>query len=119
MLLYLYHFFKLNVFKRIIATYEEITKTMITSKYSILTNIHRTFFTLEGKDILGIGLLHYGFVHAYIYPGYAYARALIGYMPKSQLAWHIVCISSTCTDNIRSFKVVDQIIFPQHCNNSS
>lgn len=51
MLLYLYHFFKLNVFKRIIATYEEITKTMITSKYSILTNIHRTFFTLEGKDI--------------------------------------------------------------------
>lgn len=49
-LLYPYHFFKLNIFKRIIVTYEEIT-TMIISKYSILINIHQIFFTLEGKDI--------------------------------------------------------------------
>ena len=41
-------------------------------------------------------------------------------MPKSQLAWHMVSVSSTCIDNIRrSFKVVDQITFPEHCNNSS
>lgn len=35
-------------------------------------------------------------------------------MPKSGIAWHMVCVSSALTDNVTmSSKVVDQVIFPQ------
>lgn len=63
---------------------------------------------------------HYSCVHASICPSGYMHEVFLGYMPKSGISWHMICMSSVLLDNAQMFSsiFVSSYTLPMVCNNS-